>query len=282
MKTDARVEAVVVAYGFDEHLESCLKALRPLCPVTVIDNSSNQHVAALTGGLGLRYDDPRQNLGFAAGVNRGIRRCSLESDILLVNPDAVLTHATLDSVQACARGKRIAAVSPRLATPGSGEPQRVLWPYPSPWRMWRQAVLGGDGGPPSSSFAVGAVLLLTRAALNDVGAFDERFFLYAEETDWQRRALARGWRVALCETAFAEHVGAATSPNAVTRSALFHAGTETYIRKWFGVSGWQQYRAAAILGALIRAAVRGGERRSALARAWLYARGPRRVADLDP
>ena len=47
-------------------------------------------------------------------------------------------------------------------------------------------------------FVIGSILLIRAAALAQVGAFDERFFLYAEETDWQFRARRLGWRSALC------------------------------------------------------------------------------------
>ena len=60
-------------------------------------------------------------------------------------------------------------------------------------------------------FLIGSVLLLGDRALTDVGGFDEQFFLYAEESDWQRRATDHGWRVALCADVTATHVGAGTS-----------------------------------------------------------------------
>ena len=127
-------------------------------------------------------------------------------------------------------------------------------------------------------FLVGAVLLLSRAALEQVGGFDEQFFLYAEETDWQRRAHLALWQLVLCEDATAVHVGGATSSDETQRTALFHAGTETYLRKWYGPGGWQAFRATVITSALLRALVRGRDRRESLARARLYLAGPRRVA----
>ncbi len=42
-------------------------------------------------------------------------------------------------------------------------------------------------------FVIGSVLLVRSEALDEVGPFDEQFFLYAEETDWQRRARDLGW-----------------------------------------------------------------------------------------
>ncbi len=112
---------------------------------------------------------------------------------------------------------------------------------------------------------VGAVLLLRRSAWEDVGGFDERFFLYAEETDWQRRAVARGWTSRLVPEAVATHRGAGSSASSERREQLFYAATETYIRKWFGPAGWAGYRSAAALGAAARAGLGSAPRRRARA-----------------
>lgn len=276
------VEAVVVAYGHGDDLIRCLTAVTPLCPTHVVDNSGQPAIRQLCDRLGASYDDPRANLGFARGVNRGLASVAPDSDVLLVNPDAVVTADTIDRLCLELQDSHVGVVAPSLLDPVTGSPQRVLWPLPSPGRMWRQALFGGDGGRSEPQFAVGAVLLLRREALAAVGGFDERFFLYAEETDWQRRALGAGWLVRWCTAAVAEHVGAGTSTDSAVREALFHAGTETYVRKWFGATGWQSYRVAAVVGALLRSIATRQARLDHASRARLYLRGPRRVAGLDP
>ena len=147
-------------------------------------------------------------------------------------------------------------------------------------------VRGGDRSRASCArrtFVIGAVLLLRREAIDDVGGFDERFFLYAEEADWQRRARERGWGSAVCAAVVAEHAGAGTSTNAQRREVLFHAAQETYIRKWYGAAGWWLYRVAACSGAGVRAvALTRERRRDAARRLFLYLRGPCHCAALGP
>jgi GT2 family glycosyltransferase len=279
------VHVIVVAYGGSNELDRCLTALDQAGPVTVIDNSSSDDVGAVAAHHGATYVDTGANLGFAAGVNVALR--GLASDpprhVLLLNPDALLASEQVVALSGFleeAGNSRVAAVSPRLVG-SDGLPQRVTWPYPSPWRAWADALGLGRRLPARRTFVIGAVLLLRWRAISQVGLFDERFFLYAEETDWQRRAAALGWTSALCPDAFAEHRGAGASDDRRHREALFHAGQETYVRKWFGPSGWWLYRGAAAFGAAARALVLTGERRSAARhRARLYFRGPRRSAGL--
>ena len=279
------VHAVVVAFHRPRELDCCLATLGGAVAATVVDNSSTAAVAAVAAERGAEYINPRRNLGFGAGVNLALRRLLDRSprDVLLLNPDAMIAPGDLQTLAAYLHSpgrERVAAVSPRLEDPAGGE-QRVMWPFPSPARAWAEAFALGRVLPGRDRFAIGAVLLLKWEAVREVGLFDERFFLYAEETDWQRRALALGWRSELCEGAVASHVGAGTSLDPLRREALFHAAHETYIRKWYGRSGWWIYRSAACLGAAARAAVlRRGRRAEATRRALLYLRGPRRAASL--
>jgi GT2 family glycosyltransferase len=279
------VHVVVVAYGPPALLDRCLAQLGGAVPTIVVDNSSSADVRAVAGRRGAGYVDPGSNRGFAAGVNVGLRHVASRSgscDVLLLNPDAAIDAAGVAGLAAFLHAPGHAAVgvvSPRLVDP-DGRAQRVEWPFPSPGRAWLGA-FALDRLPPRKPFVVGTVLLLRAEAIRDVGEFDERFFLYAEETDWQRRASASGWTSAVCTSVAATHTGAGTSTRAALREVRFHAGQETYIRKWYGTRGWFVYRSAAVVGAVARALLAGGDRRaSARERASLYVRGPRRVLEI--
>lgn len=276
-------EVIVVAYGAPAMLRRALEPVRTL-PVTVVDNSSMPEIAALCAELGVRYLDPGANLGFGAGVNRVLAdRLSPEADVLLLNPDAVIDTAAIAALQ------RGLAADPGLAGAGPaqhdahGVAARAEWVFPSPGRAWLEAV-GLARLIRGPRFVIGSVLLLRQAAVDQVGGFDERFFLYAEETDWEYRAHLLGWRHAVVADAVATHVGAGTSTDPGRRERHFHASQERYYRKHFGAAGWAAARTAQLLGATVRALVLPGERgRAAARRAALYRRGPVRAeADAEP
>ena len=276
------VHIVIVAYHSAEQLRRCLAALDTEIDTSVVDNSSSPAVRAVADDQGAAYVDPGQNLGFGAGVNVALRRLLAGSpkDVLLLNPDAILEPGEIGKLGRYlhrAGNERLGAVTPRLVG-SDGAEQRVACPFPTPLRAWAEAIgLGGISG--HDLYVFGAVILLRWEALGDVGLFDERFFLYAEETDWQCRALALGWTSGICRDAVGLHVGAGTPIDPTRREALFHAAHETYIRKWYGSRGWLMYRLAACAGAAARAiALRGDRRAAAARRARLYARGPRRCA----
>lgn len=270
-----RLEVVVVAYGHPELLARALDPLRDLS-VTVVDNSSSADVRAAAEAAGARYVDPGRNGGFGAGVNAALRVVDPGADVLLVNPDAVVQPADVTLLHsALLASPDLASVGPAQVD-ATGAPSRVEWPFPSPLATWVDAA--GLGRLRRDRYVIGSVLLLRREAIEHVGPFDdERFFLYAEETDWAYRASRLGWRHAVVPQARAEHVGAATSTDPARREGHFHAAQEVYLRKHFGALGWQVSRTGQVVGSAVRGVVLRGERgKAARDRVRLYLRGPLR------
>lgn len=277
------LDVVVVAYGAPELLDRCLTRLEGSLPVLVVDNSSDPAVRAVVEDHGAAYLDPGRNLGFAAGVNFGLahRRAADDPDsvdVLLLNPDAAITPGDISRLHDHLRADDdLACVAPAQVDPVTGEAARVGWPFPTPARAWVEALGLGRLGR-RTDFLIGSILLLRGAALRQVGPFDERFFLYAEETDWQRRASDLGWRVGLCPDAVATHVGAGTGGDRSERDTHFHASNERYLRKHFGRTGWLVFRVGVMTGALVRALFLPGDRgRRAATRFRLYLTGPSRA-----
>ncbi|MCW2616784.1 MAG: pimB 2 [Frankiales bacterium] len=277
-----RPVVLVVAYGHLDLLAEALNGVAGL-DVVLVDNARTDATRELAGTHGAVYVLPSHNLGFAGGVNLGLQHAPAGRDVLLLNPDAVIdVESVLRLQRTLQAAPRLAAAAPRLRRPdGTFEPTR--WPLPAPTLPWRGVVGVGSLRPGGASFLSGAVLLLRREALDDVGPFDERFFLYAEECDWQMRALARGWTCQEDTTVVAEHVGAGTSSDGSLRDRHFHGSAELLIRKWYGPGGWAVFRAGSLVSALRRATTgRTPDQRRLAARAVrLYVRGPARSLTQD-
>jgi GT2 family glycosyltransferase len=275
-----RLAAVVVAFHAADDLDRCLAGLGRELDVVVVDNSSDPAVKAIADAHAAAYVDMQRNAGFAAAVNAGVAASDSSADLLLLNPDAVVAPSAVRSLHASLRADpSLAAVAPLVVGMADGAEQRVTWPWPSPAQVLAEVVGLSRLHRRRADFLIGAVLLLRREAWETVGGFDERFFLYSEEIDWQRRAATAGYQVRQVPEVTARHVGAGTSTDPEMREVLFHAGTETYIRKWHGARGWLVYRAAAVAGAAVRALVLPGPRRGQAAlRMRIYLEGPSRRA----
>jgi GT2 family glycosyltransferase len=266
---------IVVAYRSDAHLAGCLADIEAGAAL-VVDNGTSDATRAIVEAAGMRYLAAQRNVGFAAAVNLALAQAwDGQRDVLLLNPDARVTSADLATLQHAlhAPGSRRAAVGPALVG-FDGAPQRASWPMPSPLQVWLDA-FGLSPLWRGKRFVVGAVLLLNGSALAELGGLDERYFLYAEETDWQLRAQRAGWAVAVVDSVTARHAGAASSADDTVRNALFHASGEKFARRWYGGSGWQVLRLGALLAAARRSLVgRAANRRLNRRTFVLYLRGP--------
>jgi GT2 family glycosyltransferase len=273
------LEIIIVAYGDPAPLAACLAGLEGVLTPVVVDNSSSVATRAVVEAAGGRYVDAGSNLGFGAGVNCGLRhRLHPDADVLLLNPDAVISPADIGRLHQCLLDDPgLACVAPAQVDPVDGRAAQVSWPIPSPARAWLEAI-GLGSYRMAHQFVIGSVLLLRNLAIAEVGGLDERFFLYAEETDWEIRARSKGWRVAICNDIVATHIGAGTGGDTTRRKTHFFASHERLIRKHHGVTGWQLYRAANIAGAWVRATLLDGDRkRQARLRLGLYLTGPCRA-----
>jgi GT2 family glycosyltransferase len=168
----------------------------------------------------------RENRGLSAGWNTGIRATASEH-VLLLNADAWLLDGALSALVAAAdRHPRAAAIGPRLENT-DGTLQRSVRGYPTAWRLATEYLYLRKLAPRSRAlnafygagfdharereveWLMGACLLVRRAVFDEVGPFDERYFLFSEEVDWMRRAADRGWSVVFTPDARCVHVGGA-------------------------------------------------------------------------
>ena len=227
------------------------------------------------------------NRGFATAVNQAVAAGDAEI-VFLLNPDVQRVSGTFADVAEMFRDPRVGAVATRLVNPdGSEEPNCFREPRPFDliaedlalgWRFpnWQRARRFRKHAPTGRSafpidWGTGACLFLRRAALADVGPFDERFFVYCEETDWLIRAKRRGWRTLYLPTVAATHAGASSSPGARARSSLMLLESQhRYTRKHYGP----------IVGGLLRATMLGIDV-ARFVRHGLWARADRRADALD-
>ena len=210
--TAAGVEVVVVAFGAPELLDACLRRSGRAVPRGrggQLLGSAVRPVAEAPRG---RLRRSGRNLGFAAGVNLGCaRRRGRTRRPAAQSRRHHHARRRTSRLHRCLHGRAGPGLrGPGPDRPGTGRQRPGGLAVPDPGRGMAGGGRPRPAPPEATDFLIGSVLLLRAPALAEVGGFDEQFFLYAEETDWQRRAADRGWRVALCPEVTATHVGAGT------------------------------------------------------------------------
>lgn len=270
------VSAIVVSYNTREMTLNCLRALYAdlgdlPAEVWVVDNASTDgSVGAIRAAFPqVRLIANERNLGFGAANNQAMAQAS-GAYFLLLNSDAFLRPGAIAALTTHMREHpHTAAVGPRLLN-ADGSLQRSCHRFPSPGRAWlenlwvsaalpRHPMLDdyrrwAHNAPRIVDFVSGACLLVRRVAYEQVGGFDERFFMYAEEADWQRRMTQEGAQVAFTPLAQVTHLAGASGLHERKRvRGYFFASMDYYEWKHHGPVGLVSLRLAMTIGCLLRA-----------------------------
>jgi GT2 family glycosyltransferase len=247
----ATVAVVVVSWNTRDLLARCLDSLLPevesgRAEVWVVDNASRdgspEVVREHYGWAHLVHC--AENIGFGRAVNLGASRSSTEW-IAIANADVALRAGALDALLvAAARDPQAAALAPRLVLP-DGRTQHSVFAFPTvPFalvlatgvaRFFR--ALGDRLALPGYwdterarrvPWAIAAFLLVRRAAWDQVGGFDERQQLYAEDLDLGWRLRRAGWVTRYEPHAAVEHESSASTTQLFGPDLEVHWQRSTY------------------------------------------------------
>jgi len=195
-----------------------------------------------------------KNIGFSAGNNLGFIKAVGEY-ILYLNPDTVLFKSGLDPlVKYLDKNKQVGVVGPKILNPNRSI-QTSCFRFPNTFfyplyrranflnqikkvKHWRDGFIMSDFARDEIrdvDWLLGACMLVRREAISEAGLFDERFFLFLEDTDWCYRFHCAGWRVVYNPEAWIiHHIERASDERSIIKS----------IRKktaWIHIISWLKY-----------------------------------------
>lgn len=242
--TDRRdVTAVIVTHDDVERAVRCAASLG-LAPDRVIIVANVAPSKEVTPWKCL---SPVMPQGYGANINLGVAGSPEASKwLLLLNDDIVFEPETLERlVTAADADPTVGAVTPALY----GEdrhPQVVAFRHPTVCGEISGVVSGPDlvrrtlrrghsvvptgAGMTHEDWVLGAAMLVRSAAFADVVGFDERYFLYSEDTQFGLDLQRAGWRSAVLHDAWALHIGAGSTTDARWRDMLL-ASRRRYVRE---------------------------------------------------
>jgi len=227
------VAVVVVTYNSAAVLPGLLlsldEGLRGLSwRLIVADNASADDSVAIARQLApeCHVEQTGRNAGYAAAFNAALRVAGSYDAVLILNPDVRLrpgSVATLLARLGDDGGQRVGIAVPRILDE-HGHVALSLRREPTVGRALGEAVLGQRAGrfpalgetvveraayfrDGAVDWATGAVMLMSRACIEACGPWEERFFLYSEETEFALRARDHGFLTSLVAGAEAVHIG---------------------------------------------------------------------------
>ena len=251
------IAVVIVTYNsahvIGDLLESIPEALDGLtADVVVVDNGSADGTAELVAALGTCRIVRSANVGYAGGINRGVREAAPARAILVLNPDVRLHPRSLPPLLAALREPRVGIAAPRVLT-AQGDLYLSLRRKPTLPRALgltktRLAVFSEYVSDPSAytkpctvDWALGAALLMTRACYEALGGWDETYFLYSEETDLSLRARDVGLLTRYEPRAVAVHIEGQSGRSPRTHAMQMVNRVRLYRRRHRALASWSYY-----------------------------------------
>lgn len=223
MNDPSPISLVIVNYNAGMLLTDCIRsAQNQVEQIIVIDNASTDSSLAeieqkFSNEEKQRFTIKRldQNIGFAAACNIGIQESRFPF-ILFLNPDCILPANAIERLlQVLNSDRQIGMVGGRLLNDDGSEQGGSRRAIPTPWRalvrasgLYRLARfwpnlfydfhLHKQALPPNPievEAISGALMLVRREAIDEVGNWDEGYFLHCEDLDWCMQFRQKGWRI---------------------------------------------------------------------------------------
>lgn len=258
--TSDTVSLIIVNYNAREWIVDCVSsALSQVDEVIVVDNASTDDSLAkleaeFPGDRKLKIVRNRENLGFAAGCNIGVDH-SVGSYLLFLNPDCILMPGSVIRLLRVLDGDPdVGMAGGLLVNPDGTEQPGGRRAIPTPWRSFVRA-FGlshfADRWPrlffdfhlhkqplPTHPIEVeaisGACMLVRRAVMQDIGHWDEGYFLHCEDLDYSMTLRGKGWKIMFVPEARIVHdKGGCSRSRPIFVEWHKHLGMMRFYRKFF-------------------------------------------------
>ncbi len=255
---------IIVNWNVCELLRRCLASIEAnrgalSLEIIVVDNASVDGSVRMVESEfpQVHLIASRENLGYTGGNNLGVKEAGGRY-LLILNPDTEIVGDALEQMVAYLdKHPEVGAVGPQLVYPdGSVQSSRRRFPgvatvffqgTPLSWRWFRDdnrfarmhcMADRPDDEIQSVDWLVGAALVIRRETWQEVGPFDDQFFMYSDEVDWCHRCRDLGWQIHYFPKAQIIHYeGRSSTQIAVMSRARFHRSRIRYFHKYSG-AGW--------------------------------------------
>lgn len=247
---------IILNYKSKGLVRQCIKGLRACAPrvsheIIVVDNHSEDGVEQI---LAERYPDVQFisspiNVGFGAGMNMGIQKAQGKY-VMILNPDIVVFDGSVDALHEFMEAHpKVAIAGPKLLNPDKTVQlscfrfHKLFTPLyrrtpmgKLPWatKQLSEFLMKNDAHDRNRpvEWLLGACMMIRKSVLEEIGRFDDRFFLYFEDTDLCRRAWEKGWFVYYVADAVMTHYHKRESAEYSGVGGLLSYPTRVHIASW--------------------------------------------------
>lgn len=255
-KTFMKLSIIILNYKSKGLVKQCLKQIKLAnfnfdYEIIVVDNNSKDGIKELIqqNFSEIKFIGLKQNLGYAAGNNAGIKQSQAEN-ILILNPDILIDSGQVEKmIDYLENNSDVGLIAPKLLNPNKTV-QNSCYLFPKfHIPILRRTPLGkikyfkkqldeylmkdwDHSSNKQVDWVLGAALMFRKKDLEKVGLLDERFVLYFEDIDWCRRFWKKELKVVYFADAEMIHYHGRASAQGSWIGSLFNKTTRIHIQSW--------------------------------------------------
>jgi GT2 family glycosyltransferase len=247
------ISVIIVNWNTKDLLKNCLNSLSKtvhnlIFEVIVVDNASTDGSIAM-----LEREFPpvirivnTENKGFGAANNQALAIIKGKYALLL-NTDTVLMPEAVNKLwNFCEANDKVGIVCGQLLN-ADGSKQNSIASFPGLLTLaantslleyifpcWYPSKRYKHTSPIEVDSAIGACMMIRKKALDEAGAFDERYFFFFEETDLAYTMRLKGWKIYHVPNAFIYHLQGQSVGHNISSRMEFYRSRYEFLRKWHG------------------------------------------------
>jgi N-acetylglucosaminyl-diphospho-decaprenol L-rhamnosyltransferase len=262
------VAVITVSYGSGDVLNSFLRSIpaastQSLSVVVADNRTDDAELQRITAAASVTYLPLDRNYGYGGAMNQAAQTLPRTVEWLLIsNPDVVLGPGSIDTlVRAGESDPMIGAVGPAIMTDGEVYPSARAVPslrtgighalfaniwIGNPWTRAYRRDSSNAGVRRDAGWLSGACLLVRRTAFDQLGGFDDGYFMYFEDVDLGYRLGKAGFRNLYEPAAVVTHTGAhSTTGDSALMIKAHHTSARRFLNRKY--SGWMLWPVRAVL-----------------------------------
>jgi len=251
------VSIVIVSYKMKGLTLNCIKSIKEAdwaglnYEIIVVDNNSGEHLGDILAWQypEIKFIQSSSNVGMGAGNNLGIARAQGKY-VVVMNPDTIAMRDTFKTLYNYMEANpKVGVVGPKQFNPDKTVQNSSFRWHSILTPIWRRTFLGVRFGARDMQrfsmsdfdkksirevdWLLGSFLFMRGSALKQVGGFDDRFFLYFEDTDLCRRFHLKNWQVVFNPETSIIHNHNRESARTPWYKFFTSTTTRTHIASWF-------------------------------------------------
>lgn len=255
-----KLAIIIVSWNTQDLTRKCITSILRAehnfeLEVLVVDNASSDGTQAMVAAEfpQVKLIANTENMGFGRGCNEGLKNTQAEN-IFFLNPDAEVEPKALQyMVDYLDSHPKVGALGCALRYP-DGTTQRAYYNFYSFFGslldnqlIKKRLKAATEETTRSVDWVIGAVFMVRRSVLDQVGTFDEDFFLYGEEMELQFRIRKAGWEIVyIPEVGAIHHAGKSAGQARLNSTIHNYRGRYLFIRKHYPFYSVWAYLAKAI------------------------------------